>query len=141
MIELKVTLEGERQLSRRLLTIPVEISDFKRPLFRIGAEVRGSIDTNFSARGALFGRWVPRKDNLPHPLLEKTSAMRRNFKQKLGPNYIEIFNPTPYFKYHQSNKPRKRLPRRVMMKLDRDRKKKKKKEFQEHIIRAMRGNA
>jgi hypothetical protein len=81
MIELKVTLEGEKQLSRRLLTIPSDISDFKRPLFRIGAEVRGSIDTNFSSRGALFGRWVPRKDNLPHPLLEKTSAMRRNFKQ------------------------------------------------------------
>ena len=138
MIELNVTLEGEKQLSRRLLTIPSDISDFKRPLFRIGAEVRGSIDTNFSSRGALFGRWVPRKDNLPHPLLEKTSAMRRNFKQTLGANYIEIFNPTPYFKYHQSNKPRKR---RVMMKIDRDRQQFIQKEFQEHIIRAMRGNA
>jgi len=141
MIELKVTLEGEKQLSRRLITIPNEISDFKRPLFRIGAEVRGAIDTNFSARGALFGRWVPRKDNKPHPLLEKTSAMRRNFKQNLGPDYIEIFNPTPYFKYHQSNKPRKKLPRRVMMKIDRERQQFIQKEFQEHIIRAMRGNA
>ncbi len=141
MIELKVTLEGEKQLSRRLITIPSEISNFKRPLFRIGAEVRGSIDTNFSSRGALFGRWVPRKDNKPHPLLEKTSAMRRNFKQNLGPDYIEIFNPTPYFKYHQSNKPRKKLPRRVMMKIDRERQQFIQKEFQEHIIRAMRGNA
>ena len=137
MIELNVTLEGEKQLSRRLLTIPKDISDFKRPLFRIGAEVRGSIDQNFSGRGSLLGRWVPRKDNKPHPLLEKTSKMRRNFKQTLGPSYIEIYNPTPYFKYHQSNKPRKKLPRRVMMKIDRQRQQFIQKEFQKHIIDAI----
>ena len=134
MIELKVDIEGEKQLSRRLLRIPEDIGDFKRPLFRIGAEVRGAVDSNFSSRGSLFGEpWAPRKDNLPHPILEKTTRMRRNFKQKLGPDYLEIFNPTPYFKYHQSNKPRKRLPRRVMLKLDRDRKLFITKEFQRHV--------
>lgn len=141
MVELKVSIEGEKQLSRRLLTIPEDISDWKIPLFRIGGEVRGAIDTNFSQRGALFGRWKPRKDNLPHPLLEKTSTMRRNFKQKLGPDYIEIFNPTPYFAYHQSNKPRKKIPRRIMMKLDKERKQFIQKEFQRHILKAMRSKA
>lgn len=134
MIELGVTIEGEKQLSRRLLTIPKNIDNFKAPLFRIGGEVRGSIDTNFSQRGGLFGRWVPRKDNKPHPLLEETGKMRRNFKQSLGPDYIEIYNPTPYFKYHQSNKPRKRLPRRVMMKIDRQRQQFIQKTFQKHIM-------
>ncbi len=138
MIELNVTLEGEKQLSRRLMTIPKNIGDFKRPLFRIGGEVRGSIDQNFSGRGALFGRWVPRKDNKPHPLLEETGKMRRNFKQSIGPSYISIYNPTPYFKYHQSNKPRKRLPRRVMMKIDRQRQQFIQKEFQKHIMDAIR---
>jgi phage gpG-like protein len=138
MITLNVTLEGEKQLSRRLLTIPHDISNWKIPLFRIGGEIRGSIDQNFSSRGALFGRWVPRKDNLPHPLLEKTSAMRRNFKQSLGPDYIEIFNPTPYFKYHQSNKPRKKIPRRVMMKIDDERKRFIQREFQKHVHDALR---
>jgi hypothetical protein len=94
MITLNVTLEGEKQLSRRLLTIPNDISNWKYPLFRTGGELRGTFDKNFSQRGALFGRWVPRKDNLPHPLLEKTGTMRRSFKQNLGPDYIEIFNPT-----------------------------------------------
>ncbi len=133
MIELNVTIEGEKQLSRRLLTIPKNISDFKKPLFRIGGEVRGSIDTNFSGRGSLFGRWVPRKDNKPHPLLEKTGKMRRGFRQNIGPSYVEIYNPTPYFKYHQSNKPRKKLPRRVMMKIDRIRQQFIQKEFQKHV--------
>lgn len=138
MITLNVTLEGEKQLSRRLMTIPTDISNWKIPLFRIGGEIRGSIDENFSQRGALFGRWVPRKDNLPHPLLEKTGAMRRNFKQSLGPDYIEIFNPTAYFKYHQSNKPRKKIPRRVMMKIDDERKRFIQREFQKHINDALR---
>lgn len=138
MIELKVDIEGEKQLSRRLMIIPKNIGNFKKPLFRIGGEVRGSIDTNFSGRGSLFGRWVPRKDNKPHPLLEKTGKMRSNFKQNLGPYYVEIYNPTPYFKYHQSNKPRKKLPRRVMMKIDNIRRSFIQKEFQRHIIESMR---
>lgn len=138
MIQLNVTIEGDKELSRRLLKIPKDIDNFKKPLFRIGGEVRGAIDQNFSSRGALFGRWLPRKDNKPHPLLEKTSTMRRNFKQKLGSDYIEIFNPTPHFPYHQSNKPRKKIPRRVMMKIDRQRQQFIQKEFQKHIIEAVR---
>ena len=137
MIQLSVTLEGEKQLSRRLQTIPADISNFKFPLFRIGGEIRGSIDQNFSSRGALFGRWVPRKDNESHPILEKTGAMRRSFKQKLGNDYIEIFNPSPYFKYHQSNKPRRKIPRRVMMKIDDERKRFIQREFQKHVHEAL----
>lgn len=138
MITLKVDIEGERQLSRTLLTIPKNIDNFKRPLFRIGGEVRGSIDDNYGSRGALFGRWKPRTKSYSHPILEKTSTMRRNFKQKLGPDYIEIFNPTPYFKYHQSNKPRRKLPRRVMMKIDRIRQQFIQKEFQRHVQESIR---
>lgn len=140
MITLSVDIEGEKQLSRKLLTASSGIGDFKRPLFRIGAEVRGSIDTNFSGRGSLFGRWLPRKDNLPHPILEKTSRMRRNFKQNLGPDYVEIYNPTPYFKYHQSNKPRTKIPRRVMMKIDEQRRVFIQKEFQKHIMDTIRSS-
>lgn len=140
MITLSVDIEGEKQLSRKLLTTPSKISDWKRPLFRIGGEVRGSIDTNFSGRGSLFGRWLPRKDNLPHPILEKSGRMRRNFKQNLGPDYVEIYNPTAYFKYHQSNKPRTKIPRRVMMKIDEQRRIFIQKEFQRHIMESMRSS-
>lgn len=140
MIELKADLEGERQLSRRLLTMSKDIGDFKKPLFRIGGELRGAVDTNFSSRGSLFGEpWKPRTKPYPHPILEKTGKMRRNFKQKLGNDYLEIFNPTPYFKYHQSNKPRKKLPRRVMLKIDKIRKVFIQKEFQKHVRRTLKG--
>lgn len=136
-IELKVTLEGDVELSRRLLTIPDKIDNWYMPLYRVGQEVHRSVDANYSGRGSLFGKWEPRKDNKPHPLLEKTKAMRNSFANKLGPNYLHIYNTAPYFKYHQSNQPRKRLPRRVMLKIDRERQQFIQKEFQAHIINSM----
>lgn len=139
MITLTATIEGDKELSRKLMTIPNDISNFKEPLFKIGREVRISVDANFDSRGALFGeRWQPRKDNKSHPLLEKTGRMRRAFSQNLGMDYVEIYNTADYFKFHQSNAPRKKLPRRVMLKLDQIRKIFIVKEFQAHIQKAIR---
>jgi len=140
MIELRADLEGSRELSRNLLTKYNKVTDFKIPLFNIGREVRSSVDKNFGSRGALFGSaWKPRKDNEPHPLLEKTGRMRRSFTQNLGNDYVEIFNTSDYFAYHQSNAPRKKLPRRVMLKLDQIRKQFIMREFQSHIQKSIRG--
>lgn len=136
-IELKVQIEGDKELSRRLLNIPRDIGQFYRPLAKINTEVRASIEANYSARGALFGKWVPRKDGKPHPLLEKTGAMRNSFTSRLGSDYLEIGNFDPKFPYHQSNKERKKIPRRVMMKIDRERQQFIVKEFQKHVMEAI----
>lgn len=136
-IELKVQIEGDKELSRRLLNIPRDIGQFYKPLAKINYEVRGSIEANYSSRGALFGKWVPRKDSKPHPLLEKTGAMRNSFSSRLGSDYLEITNFDPKFAYHQSNKPRRKIPRRVMMKIDRERQQFIIKEFQRHVMEAI----
>lgn len=140
MIELNWSIEGEKQIHRRLDIIPNNIGDFKVPLFKIGRELRTSVDANFGSRGALFGaKWEPRKDNKTHPLLEKTGKMRRAFSQDLGPEYVAIFNASDYFAFHQSNKPRtSALPRRVMLKIDEIRKRFIVKEFQRHAREAIR---
>ena len=64
--------------------------------------------------------------------------MRRAFSQNLGMDYVEIYNTADYFKFHQSNAPRKKLPLRVMLKLDQIRKIFIVKEFQAHIQKAIR---
>jgi phage gpG-like protein len=140
MITLNATLEGDKELSRRLIAIPQNIGSFKQPLFKIGREVRISADANFASRGALFGaRWKPRKDNNPWPILEKTGKMRRAFDQDLGFDYVAIGNTSEVFKYHQSNAPRSsQLPRRIMLKLDEIRKLFIVKAFQEHIRNSLR---
>lgn len=47
------------------------------PLWQeMGPVLRGSFEVNFATTSSPHGgRWKPRKDNLPHPLLRKTFAM------------------------------------------------------------------
>lgn len=135
-VELSVTLEGEQQLSRKLLIIADGLNDFSEPLRSIEGELAKSFQENFDARGGLFqtGGWAPRKDKNPWPILERTGAMRQNFKSEMQPTFVRFYNPTSYFKYHQSNQPRTKLPRRVMMKIDQQRKTFVVKAFQAYIV-------
>ena len=141
MITLTATIEGDKQLSRRFNSIPLDLDKLERPLAEIGAELMIAVDANFSSRGSLFGdSWEKRKDNKAHPLLEKTGVMRAAFDKDLGPGYVKIYNPTEYFKYHQSAAPRSsNLPRRVMLKVDQIRKVFIIKTFQRHMHKAVTG--
>lgn len=140
MVELSWSIEGEKQLSRRFNSIPLDLEQLAKPLGEIGTELMLATDANFSSRGSLFGeKWPARKKNYAHPLLEKTGMMRSNFQKRLGPGYVEISNPTEYFKYHQSNKPRRVLPRRVMLKIDQIRKVFIIKAFQRHLHKTVTG--
>ncbi len=137
-MDLKVTLEGEAQVSRRLLIVADGITNFEAPLRNIGSELQKTFQQNFAQQGALFGGWAERKKDYPWPILNKTGRMRQGFRQNLGKQELIITNVTPYFKYHQSNKPRSRLPRRVMMKIDNDRRNFITKEFQAYIVGLLR---
>lgn len=138
MIELGFSIEGEKQLSRKLNIIPGQLGDLTNVFTNIGQEVKDAVDKNYSSRGSLFGsKWVARKDKKTHPLLELTGAMRGAFEFNANNDYVEIFNTSDYFAYHQSNKPRRKLPRRIMLKLDQIRKQFIVKEFQRHIQRTI----
>ncbi len=136
-MDLKVTLEGEAQVSRRLLIVSDGITDFTSPLRNIGSELQKTFQDNFSQQGALFGGWQERKKDYPWPILNKTGRLRQGFQQNLGTELV-IFNPVPYFVYHQSNKPRSKMPRRVMMKVDNDRRNFIVKEFQLYVVNLIR---
>ncbi len=133
--DLNISLEGEKQLSRRLLIVADGITNFESPLRKIGGELQKSFQDNFAQEGALFGGWQDRAKDYPWPILQKTGRMRQSFKSRIdNRNTILLYNTAPYFVYHQSNKPRKRLPRRVMMKIDGERKDFIIKAFQAYII-------
>lgn len=133
-VQLNFSIEGEKQLSRKLDLYADHVDNFDAPLHKIGKELLRAVDSNYSSRGKLFGaKWEPRKDKKPHPLLELTGAMRQGFKDNYGQSYVEIYNIQDYFKFHQSNKPRTRLPRRIMLKIDNIRKVFIVKAFQQHI--------
>ena len=139
-ITISFEVEGEQQLKRRMKMVVYSTVNLDVPLRKIGAEMLKSVESNFDSRGKLFGaKWEPRKDKKPWPLLQKTGAMRAGFKDNYGEGYVEIYNVADYFKYHQSNKPRKKLPRRIMLKIDQVRKVFIIKAFQEHLGKAVTG--
>lgn len=128
MLQLQWTIEGQTQLSRVLRNIGSEIKDWT-PAFGDAAKELVKVFSNdvFSTRGAAIGEsWAPLKPRYlaqkaragfsTEPLV-KTGAMQKSFKSMFKADYAEVWNSAVYFKYHQSNAPRKVLPRRVMMKL------------------------
>ncbi len=71
--------------------------------------------------------WPPRKDNKPHPLLIKTGKMFAAATNTRSPNHFSDIEAStdrvtlvtgisdaavPYYKYHHSDEPRTKIPRR-----------------------------
>lgn len=139
MLYLSGNLEGEQQLDRILGTMDGKFNDFREPLEQSKEQLLKTTSSNFSLGGHLMGGWRPRKRIYSHPILDKTGAMKNNFQSRVTNTQMEIWNPTRYFKYHQSNKPRTRLPRRVMLKIIEADKVRISKFFQEYVIKATRG--
>ncbi|MET3349039.1 UNVERIFIED_ORG: phage gpG-like protein [Arthrobacter sp. UYEF1] len=145
-MELRFEIEGEPQLVGYLGVVAEGIKDFGKPLQSIGSELIKTFDLNFAQRGGVFGGWAPRKPQYragnrvdTWPLLEKTGDMRHSFRSDASTTSVSVGNAAPYFAYHQSNQPRARLPRRVMMKVDAARRTFIVKAFQLHIVEALRG--
>jgi phage gpG-like protein len=116
-------IEGVVQMHRRFTKFAKDIKDWSLSTEKIGKYLKTFFSNDvFQSEGAVFGeKWVGGKY---YHKLQRTGLMRNNFYFKNNKNQVEIGNTTDYFKYHQSNKPRKsKLPRRIMMKLDEERKK------------------
>ena len=140
MLELRWEIEGEEQLARRLRGIETSCNDFK-PEFQKSVDFLRDFFGGkvFDTRGAVIGEpWKPTGN--PWPILEKTGKMRRSFRSKADKMSGAVWNAVDYFKYHQSNKPRRKLPRRVMMKLDNQRKNQIVKFFHEGLVKRVRKN-
>ena len=127
-LELSWKIEGKQELSRVLRGIGEGVKDWT-PAFRETATNLTQIFANdvFDTEGGAIGeRWQPLKpsylaqkkaDGYPADTLVRTGKMRKSFKTLYKADSAEVWNAATYFKYHQSDKPRKVLPRRVMMKL------------------------
>jgi len=130
-LQLTWTIEGETQLSRRLLIVAGKVKDWT-PAFRESSEYLKDVFSGevFSTQGGVIDEhWKPlspayaARKAKKYPgkgILEATGAMRNGFMALWRPDMMQVWNEIEYFKYHQSNKPRRSaLPRRVMIKLAR----------------------
>lgn len=143
--QLSWSIEGEKQFSRRLGGLVTDLKDFSKPLKRIADSLVKTFSNDvFETRGgSIQETWanlspytLATKARKGYPLvpLIATGAMKRGFRSAVTSDQAVIGNITNYFKYHQSNKPRQHLPRRVMMKLGYQQREMIQKAFQKFIM-------
>lgn len=126
--EIQWTIQGEKQVARILEKISTDLKDFKLPLNNIASnlidlfggevfETRGAaIQESWAALSPYTLATKARKKQTSEPLIA-TGAMRKSFRSIVTSDQAVIYNLQDYFKYHQSNEPRTKIPRRVMMKI------------------------
>jgi len=128
---LSFEIEGEKQISAGLDYVGKELKDFRKPLKKSSELLLKTWEQNFDAQGSTLGepwqRLSPKyaawkaKRYPGKGILVRTGKMRKSFRDSVTSVSATLTNPTPYFRYHQSNASRGTLPRRVMMKIDRQR--------------------
>jgi len=134
---IRFSIEGDEQLIRKFRGVEIKGKDWKGTFKKIGNDLTKVFSGPvFETRGREIGEpWKPRKISQPWPLLQRTGRMRKGFKFNAKRTSLEVYNITKYFKYHQSKDPRRRLPRRIMMKLDEKRKTNIMKRFHQDLIK------
>lgn len=138
-MQLGFEIEGDKQISAELGITIDHLTDFSEPMSEAADIMMDAVEDNFDKRGGRFGGWAPRKDKKTHPLLELTGDMRKGFYKESTSEYAMVGNEDPKFPFHQSNQPRTKIPRRVMLQIDARMRDEIFKAFQRYIVYALRG--
>lgn len=145
---LQWSIEGEQQLLRNLRGVSETMGDWRPAFWKASKELKNVFSNEvFRSKGREIGEsWAPlspaylaakRKAGYPSQPLVRTGKMQKSFKDLVKADSATIWNAVNYFQYHQSNKPRSKLPRRVMMKLGNDQKEMVVKIFHTHFIKKL----
>lgn len=147
-LEISWSIEGEKQLSRVLETKANALKDLKPPFTEAAKNLKKTFESEvFTSRGAVIDeQWKPlspltlalkAKRGFSSDPLVATGKMKNSFVYAVSSDQAVIGNVATYFKYHQSKLPRKKLPRRVMMKLAEEQKQMIVRTFHKHIRKSM----
>ena len=131
---IRFSLEGQQQLVRQFKGISMAGKNFTSAFKKIGRDLTDTFSGPvFDTEGAEIGeKW---KTGPKYHGLVRTGKMRKSFRFKAGKDYVIVDNIVDYFKFHQSIRPRYKLPRRIMMKIDDKRKVNIMKRLHKHIFR------
>lgn len=144
-MQIQFAIEGEVQLSRVLQGISAACRDWTPALTAAGQDIEDFVvndvfDTEGEATGSpwqpLSAKYAAEKarDYPGMPILQRTGAMRAGFYSLVDNTNLRFGNAVEYFKYHQSNQPRKVIPRRLMLYLSDNLKAQIVKEFQIQLL-------
>lgn len=125
-LSISMSLSNAVRVQKMLGELGLSLSDLKSGMEDVGTDaVKFFSNSVFVSRGGAIGVTWPRlstsyaadkaKRFPGRPLLVASGAMREGFEHEASQMSVTISNPTPHFKYHQSSRARKRIPRRQML--------------------------
>lgn len=126
-LKISVTVTGVEENISKLKKLGQTMVLFDRAWNDIGTAVTAYVAGQvFASRGGVLDEGWPELDSeyalrkaKKYPgrsPLVLTGAMQKGFRHETDSHGVTIFNTQEYFAYHQSDEPRSRLPRRVMLK-------------------------
>lgn len=127
--QLSVEIQGVAELKRYLKSVGLTLRDTKDAMSEVGKQMTKFFSGEvFASRGGVIGeRWpalssayaaYKAKKWPGRPPMVASGLLQRSFRYKAGSVSVTIDNTAQHFPYHQSSAVRRRLPRRVLMKLD-----------------------
>ena len=128
MFQLRFEIEGVTELSRKLEITINRLRDMTPAFQQTALDLHRTFSQDvFETEGGVIDEdWqelspayaAQKSKRYPGAgILVATGRMRQSFVYDWTANMASVWNSAPYFPFHQSNKPRSRLPRRVMIKL------------------------
>lgn len=134
-IDVSFSVEGVEVVRSMFEAAGRRAGNLRNAFTNISRYYRIEIDKNYVTQGALWGRWARRTRPYPWKLLYRSGKMASSFRYDVGSSSLVISNPTDYFKYHQSSKPRRSaLPRRIMMDVQEEQRQMVVKILQKHVM-------
>lgn len=132
-------LEGEQVIQRQLDGLEERLSDMTPAWPSVLRAFRTIMSAAFASEGGSTGSPWPQlaestvkqreREGFPgrHPILARTHTLERALTTEGGasvvvqlPHYFAVAIDLDYFKYHQSNRPRTKLPRRAPINFTQD---------------------
>lgn len=126
-MHVSITVKGSKEVNTKLKRLGVSLYNFRSAMGDIGKEAaRYYSNEGFNSQGGVYGSVWPRLSektiaiktklypqyvNVP---LVASGTMKNSFVATANSNSVLITNEAPYYKYHQSTLPRKKIPRRQM---------------------------
>lgn len=134
VLRVSFVFEGTQEVSRKLRALDARASDWTPAWPAVDDVFRRLVKQQAASEGAHGGEpWTPLARSTQrerkrlgygpaHPILRRTGALVRSLTEPTGDTisvhadrYYAIGTGVPYFVYHQSVKPRTRLPRRALV--------------------------
>jgi phage gpG-like protein len=113
-MDVSIEIDGVKQVVASFDKKNQKASNLRPAMSTIGGQMMKSTDLNYASIGSRFGkRWATRRRTYNWPILQKTGAMRNNFKSEVGNDWVKVFNSVKYFPFHQRGTTK--LPQRAML--------------------------